>query len=243
MPRKLKEIDVEKIALCSKASTGKTFYITKEKKNMEELIEILKSLVGEETITDEGIARLKTLSEDEESLKVLKGSLDIIESYMSDELPDDYVNAVKTIIKKATFDATETKGVTIESLIEKSGATLSKATAEQIRKIIDICQGLLKEKEKDIKKFGELPKDVVAELEELQALRKEKEDRIKKEASDKEKKRDEKIEELEAEIEKLKKTKGTKKSIDGQDEDTKKVDEDEDPYHSLAAITPGESVE
>jgi hypothetical protein len=106
--RRIKDLEVEFLALCDKAATGKTFFIKKRRRDiMEELLEILKSIVGEDEITDESIERLKALSEDEESMQELKRALDTIEKYMSDELPDDFMSALKVLIRRSSYGGSE----------------------------------------------------------------------------------------------------------------------------------------
>ena len=212
-----------------------------------DLAEILKSILGEddehleilmkiakgEDLTDEDIAKAKEIPE--KALKAIGGALNILDKY-KDDYPQDILNAIKTLAKYAAYGYGKypaKKGMTDEELLaeltdfEKAGAKLSKATIEQIKKIIDICQKLVGEKEKKIKKEGDekLSPETIKKLEEYERLRKAEEDRIKKEKEDAEKAKQKEVDELKRRIEKLEKRKPVKKGIEGQDEDEDKDDD------------------
>jgi len=200
---------------------------------MDEFIELLKSFMGEDDeefkLTEEDIAKAGKL--DEKAIKAIQGALNILNKY-KDVYPNDVLTAIKTLTKYASYGYSypATKSMTDEDFIneladvEKAGRKLSKATIEQLRKALEIIQGLIKEKEDDITKGEELPPEVVEKLEKLAEYEKAEKERIEKERIEKEKKQEELIKELKERIEKLEKSKGIKKSIDGQDDD----DDDKD---------------
>jgi len=230
MPRKLKDIDVAEISLVDNAANQLKFFILKRRQQMDEFIKLLKSFMGEDDeefkLSEEDIAKAEKL--DEKAIKAIQGALNILNKY-KDVYPTDILKAIKTLTKYASYGysypATKSEDI-IEELtdVEKAGRKLSKATIEQLRKALEIIRGLIKEKEDDITKGEKLPPEVVEKLEKLAEYEKAEKERIEKERIEKEKKQEEFIKELKERIEKLEKSKGIKKSIDGQDDDDKDKD-------------------
>jgi len=233
MPRKLKDIDVAEISLVDNAANRKKFYIVKRRRQMDEFIKLLKSFMGEDDdefkLSEEDIAKAEKL--DEKAIKAIQGALNILNKY-KDVYPNDVLTAIKTLTKYAAYGYSypAKKSLTEEELIEeltdveKAGRKLSKATIEQLKKAMEIIQSLIEEKEEDITKGHKLPPEIVKKLEKLAEYEKAEKERIEKERIEKEKKQEELIKELKERVEKLEKSKGIKKSIDGQDDD----DDDKD---------------
>lgn len=234
MPRKLRDIDISEISLVDEAANKKKFYIVKRRRTMlKEFVEILKSWFGEE-LTDEAIAKAKELSE--EAAKAIKGALATLDKFVED-LPDDAVAAIKTLGKYASYGYPAKKSAGEEEVtIEKMGARLSKVTLEEIKKIREfivqalgeagalkkakeLIEGLIGEATVE-KKDGEpgLPKEVQDQLAELKKYKDKERQELELAKQKEEKELKDKIKKLEEEVEVLKKSKGLKKSLDGQDD-------------------------
>ena len=187
---------------------------------MENFINVLKTFVGEDNLSEEDIAKAKALPEKEQ--KELGTALNSLQPYWED-VPPELSDAVNAILKSALkeSEAPKEKEITIDEFITKAGARFSKATIEKIKKAIAMLEGLVTEKEGNVKKdHKDLPADVVAKLEELER-RKEDDIAAVKKADDDEKKD---LLERVKKLEKGNKKKGEKTSID----DPGEKDEDED---------------
>lgn len=242
MPRKLKDIDVDEITLCASAANRKTFYIQKRRTDMKELLEILKSVLGEETVTDESIEKMKGLTD--ENVEALKKSLDAIEEYRED-FTSELDEAVVALIKQSTIDypvKESEKELDIEDFtdVKKAGQKFSKATLSQLHKIRDAIDSLLKAKEAKSKGDGDekLSEETLTKLDRLAELENAETERLKakeKEDMDADIKKQvkEQVEEI-IEEEGLKK-KPTKKSIEGQEGagDEDEDDDREDKWKSI----------
>lgn len=249
MPRKLEDILVDELSICEAAANKKKFFIQKQEKKMEELIEILKSFMGEDELEEEDIAKAKEMPD--AAMKAIKGALNILNKY-KDDFPSDILTAIKTLTKYASYGYPAKKEAlsdeeVIEALekinVEKLETKLSKATKDRIMKIIDQLKEILEIGEKKLKKeiddFDKLPDDIKTKLIEHQQLKKAEAERIQKEKEDKEKARDEKIEKMEKELEALKKEKVEKLGLEGDEDpekDKKKLEKKEDQFKSLKLV-------
>ncbi|NVM21425.1 MAG: hypothetical protein HWN68_06560 [Desulfobacterales bacterium] len=219
MPRRLKDLEVEEISLVDSAATRKQFYIVKRRnQQMEEFVELLKSFLGEDEITDEDIEKANKVPE--AALKAIKGAVNILNKYKAD-FPPEILNALKTLTKYAAYGypSKRVEKVDLSDLldVEKAGAKLSKATVEELKKVLKIIESIIGEREKEVKKtYGELPADVVAQLEELRAMKEEKKTKNIEKARDEFKKEIlDAVGDLVAK--EVKKEKPVKKSITGQE--------------------------
>lgn len=251
MPRKLFDIEIDEITLCKSPSTRKKFFIKKmEKKPMKEFIEELKKFMAEDdgdienALTKEQIAKAERIGEKE--AKALKEALESVSQYDGD-IPDDIEGAILTLVEKASYDYP-----VVEEELGKAGAKLSKTTQAQIKmaldhikdgpKAIDILKTLLGQEVKKKKEDGgeNLSPETVARLERLEEFEKNEKERIEKEEKEKTDKEKKEKEDLLERIEALEKTKGVKKSIDGQEGDDGKKkgadDEEEDDYPSIPLL-------
>ena len=238
MPRKLKEIELEEVSLVDKAANKTKFFITKRSKLMDEFIKILKQWFGEDVLTDEEIAKAKGLPA--ETVEAAKGALGNLIQY-KDDYPDDYLDALNIVIKGAVIEreiAAPAAADDDKLDVEKAGAKFSKATMAQLKRMKEIIDKLLAAKEDFGKGEGDekLSDETTAKLEELDAYkRKEKED-LEKATADEKKKEQERLEKLESEIADLKKKRGVKKGIEGQEGD----EEDDDDTPKWSSLTKGQ---
>lgn len=226
--QKIKDIDVTAIALVDHAATFRKFFITKaRRKSMKKFLEILKSFFGED-LKEEEIAKAQGIEEDAQT--ELGDAITVLTDYR-DDFPPDVLTALVTVTKTAVTPEEkieEPDFVAELTSVDKAGARLSKATIAQLKKMGEIIAGMLGAAEKALKKGtgeeGELTPEITAQLEELATYKAADADLKKQKAETEKKEVDDKIAELTTEIEKLKKKKPTKKSLDGQGEE-----EDEDP--------------
>jgi len=235
MARKLKDISIEELSLCKSPANRKEFYILKQEKlKMEELLKILKKILGDETIDDSSVEKIKALPEDK--VDEIRKALEEVEGYR-DAFGPTLDEAFLSLAKSATYDYPEKESILDFEDVEKAGASLSKATIAQLKKIQEIIVKLIGEKTEKFK--GEdgkkLPDEIVKRLERLDELEKADKERVKKEAEEEQKQKDEDIENLKKDVEDLKKVKGTKKSIEGQDKDADDDDE-KDPFPSIPVM-------
>lgn len=263
MPRKIFDLEISEITLCGSAANRKKFFIKKMEVKVEDFIKELQKFMAEDdqneeekVLTEEDVAKAEKLPE--KVMGAIRGALNILNKYKSD-MPDDVLAAIKTLAKYAAYgypvakkadevkktddeklvEAVEVMAKAAEADVEKAGKVigqLSKATIEQIKKIVEICNKLIGEKETKVKKLEELPPEVARDLEELAELKKfkadtlrEKDEAQKKEVAELKKSK----EELEKEIEELKKSKGVKKGIEGQGDKDGAGDDKEDKWKSL----------
>jgi hypothetical protein len=244
MPRKLLDIEVEEVSIVDHAANRSKFAIIKRRKAMEEeLKQLIKTLNGDE-VTDVDLEKAGKMPE--EAAKAIKGALAILSKY-KDDFPADVLGAIKVLTKYSSYGYPQ-KGDDEMSKedIEKVGARLSKATLEElkkissaldgidlkaIKKIREIVDGLIKTSESVEKKkaaYEGLSEEIRARLLRLDEL----------EAEELKKAEDAKLQELvkaavapelkalKEELEKVQKSKGMKKSIDGQDKDDDKDTDD-----------------
>ena len=212
--------------------------IKEGKLEMNELIEIYKSLTNDqENFAEEQIELLKKLTP--EAINAIKGALNILNKYKGDfskDLQDAVALLAKYAAKPYPYPYPAKRS---DEDLEKAGKKISKDTLNAIKKAIKILSDTLSKGE-DTKKAISILSDLLSE-EEKKALKKTDEE---KERADKEKERDEKfdsaikgatdtieklgkdlgekdksISELTKRLETLEKAKGTKKQIEGQDED------------------------
>lgn len=233
MPRKLKEIEADEVSLVDKAANKTKFFILKRSKLMDEFIKILKQWFGEDVLTDEEIAKAKELPT--ETVEAATSALESLSEH-KDVYPDDYLDALNMIIKGALIErkitVTDETEFDIEKLTEEQ---FSKATLKQLKKLKEIVDGLLKAKEETTKsKDGEkLSDEVVAKLEELDEYKRKEKEAAEKTAADEKKKEQEEIQKLKDDIEELKKKRGVKKGIEGQEGGKEDDDEDTPKWTSL----------
>jgi len=242
MARKLKDLDINFIALVEDGAVRKRFYLKKEKE-MEKFIELLKGLFGEEGLTEDDIAKAKELSD--ESVEAITGALNAITVY-SDSFPPEFLKAQLTLLKHASCGRVVEKAeLTDEEFakhlienIEKVGASLSKATRAQIERIRDICAKMLEtrsEKKKGDDEKENLSTETLDKLDELERLKKAEADRVKKEASEKNEEDIKKLikDTVEESLKPLLKEKGITKKIKDQEKEEVEKEGIEDPFPSI----------
>jgi hypothetical protein len=225
MPRKLKDIDTEEISLVDRAANLKKFSITKRRLTMKFIDTVKKFLGGD--LSKEQIENASALPAD--ATIEIGGALEVLKRYKDDQ-PEDFLEAIKTLVKYATVDGPVAESDEDEMGVEKMGARLSKLTKEQLTGLRDSLakfikdSGSLKEATKildallaepdanpEVKKYAEgLTQEIfikkMKRLDELEALAKEP---LLKKAD---------IElMIKAAVEKIGKPKPVKKSLDGQD--------------------------
>lgn len=233
MPRKLKEIEADEVSLVDKAANKTKFFILKRSKLMDEFIKILKQWFGEDVLTDEEIAKAKELPT--EIVKAAKSALESLSEH-KDVYPDNYLDALNVVVKGALIErkitVTDETEFDIEKLTEEQ---FSKATLKQLKKLKEIVDGLLTAKEDTTKsKDGEkLSDEMVAKLEELEEYKRKEKEATEKAATEEKEKEQERLKKLESEIEELKKKRGVKKGIEGQEGDKEDGDEDTPKWSSL----------
>jgi len=167
------------------------------------------------------------------AMTALKGAYKILSKY-KDDFTSELKKALETISKYVSYgypekSATEKMAVfDLENLndgeIKKAGKALSKATIEELKKIQEIIDKLIGEKEEKQKVDGidKLPEDVKKELIEYKKLKKKIEDEEK-----------ERVEKMEKELTELKKQVAKKTSIKGQDDEDADVKKGSDKWPSL----------
>lgn len=243
MARKLKDIDVAEISLVDSAANQEKFFIIKRSKLMD-WIETLKKFLGEDELSEEDIAKAEGMPDDE--VTAIQKDLDVLSNY-DDGMPDDVLTAIRDLAKRASLKGSDGKEELtdeefIEEVIEKAGARFSKATIEQLKKIKDAVEKLLKDQE-DLEKdkFGKLPPDVVKKLKRAEDLEKAEKERLIKEKEDSDKAKEKEISDLKKRLEKLEKKKRVRKGIEGQESDdddkgeTGDVDDDGPKWPSLTS--------
>jgi len=207
---------------------------------MEKLLEVLKKILGDEEIDDNSIEKIKGLPEDK--VEDIRKALEEIEGFQ-ENFPPALDEAFLSLTKSATYDYPVKESEFDFEDVAKAGASLSKATVAQLKKIQDIIEKLVGEKtEKFNKKDSdgkeiEIPAEIQARLDKLEKLEKAEQERVEKEATVKAEKDKEEKEELLKRVEKLEKTKGTKKSIDGHDKDASDDNDEEDPFPSIPVVS------
>ena len=205
--------------------------IKEEESKMNELIELYKKLTGdEEDFSEKESELLKKLSSD--AVNAIKGALNILNKFkgdFSEELKDAVAVLAKYVVKTYPYPYPAKKS---DEDLEKAGKKISKDTLNAIKKTIGILNGVLS-KGDETKKAISILSDLLSD-EEKKALKKteeedEKDEKINsaiKEAAETVEKlgkdleeKDKSISELTKRLETLEKAKGTKKQIEGQDED------------------------
>jgi len=250
MPRKLEDIETTKIALVDAAANKRKFYLIKRRnKAMEQLIKLLKNLLGEDTITDESIELLKSHSE--ETITEIEEALTVLEGYVGD-LPGDAVNSLKTLTKFASIDfpvakQNEDEEEEFDTWFEKAGKRFSKTTLADLKKIKEAIDNILTEKEDEVKKKTggkeNLSPETIAKLEKLEEMETKEAAELKKEAEEKEKAKETEIEDMKKKQDKLQekidelelktKKRGVKKGLEENEEEE---DTDEDFFPSMNLI-------
>jgi len=240
MARKIKDVEIEEITICDEPANRLKFYIKKHGGlKMEKLLEVLKKILGDEEIDDNSIEKIKGLPEDK--VEDIRKALEEIEGFQ-ENFPPALDEAFLSLTKSATYDYPVKESEFDFEDVAKAGASLSKATVAQLKKIQDIIEKLVGEKtEKFNKKDSdgkeiEIPAEIQARLDKLEKLEKAEQERVEKEATVKAEKDKEEKEELLKRVEKLEKTKGTKKSIDGHDKDASDDNDEEDPFPSIPVV-------
>jgi len=238
MARKLKDVEIEEITICDEPANRLKFYIKKHGGlKMDKLLEVLKKMLGDEEINDKSIEKMKGIPEDK--IEGLRKALEEIEGF-KENFPPALDEAILSLTKSAVYDYPVKETEFDFEDVAKAGASLSKATVAQLKKIQEIIERLVGEKtEKFIKKDGdkeiEIPAEIQARLEKLEKLEKAEQERVEKEATVKAEKDKEEKEELLKRVEKLEKTKGTKKSIDGHD-DAGDDNDEKDDFPSIPVV-------
>jgi len=237
--------DMQKSADKDQDNSDTKNLIKEGKLEMKELIEIYKSLTNDqEDFTEEQLELMKKLSP--EAINSIKGALNILNKFKGDfsqELKDAVAVLAKFVAKPYPYPYPAKKS---DEDLEKAGKKISKVTLEAIKKAIKILNDVFS-KGDETKKAISILSDLLSE-EEKKALKKTDEEKERadkeKERDEKEKERDEKfdsaikdatetieklgkdlegkdksISELTKRLENLEKAKGTKKQIEGQDED------------------------
>ena len=236
--RRLYDLDIKEVSVVDfGANKKKKMQILKRSNKMNELLEVLKKILGDEEIDDNSIEKIKGLPKD--SIETIGKALDEIEGYKGN-YPPALDEAIQSLAKSAVYDYPVKESEFDFEDVAKAGASLSKATVAQLKKIQDIIEKLVGEKtEKFNKKDGdkeiEIPAEVQARLDKLEKLEKAEKERVEKEATVKAEKDKEEKEELLKRVEKLEKTKGTKKSIDGHD-DAGDDNDEKDDFPSIPVV-------
>jgi hypothetical protein len=253
MPRKLSDIEVDEVSLVDAAANRKKFAIIKRRHQMEEeLITLIKAMV--DGVKDEDLEKAKQIPE--EASKALKGALTILNKYKGD-FPPDVLDAIKTLTKYASYGygyPQKRDDELSKEDIEKLGAKLSKATLEQLKAAKDIIGAI---DLKSLKKVSEIIDKLIGEatVEKSAKYKDLPEDirlRLVKQDEDEEARRQKAEEDRLAELvksavgetvkpiadrlDKLEKTKGIKKSVDGQetDDDADADSDKKDKWPSLS---------
>lgn len=181
MARKLIDIEVEEVSIVDAAANRSKFAIIKRRAIMDELITMLKALLGDE-FNEESMAKAEL---PEDAVKAIKGALKILNQY-KDDLPGDILGAIKALAKHSAAGAPAQKSEEMSKEdIEKVGARLSKATLEELKKISEAIDGIDMKAFKKIKEIVDgliksvmpldkkayegLPEDVRARLAKLDA--------------------------------------------------------------------------
>lgn len=241
MPRKLKEIEAEEVSIVDKAANKTKFFITKRSKLMEEFIKKMNTWFGEGVLTEEEIAKVKELPA--ETVEAAKSALDNLSEF-KDDYPEDYLNALNVMVKGALVEREiTTEGGDAEFDIEKATEEqFSKATLKQLRKLKEIVDKLLTAKESTAKSDGDekLSDETIAKLEKLEKLEREEKERLEKEAADERKKTEDEMKKLQDDVAALKKARGVKKSLDGQEGDKDK-EKDDEKAPKWASLTKGQA--
>lgn len=231
MPRKIIDLVVEEISLVDKAANRKKFAILKRRNSMlKEFKELLKSFYGEDELEEDLLKKAEGL--DEKTIKAQNEALEMIIKY-SDALPPELLKSIQVFTKAANFpEATKENEFTNENFIaelidvDKAGSRLSKATLAQLKKAIEILQGLATSVQKGATgDHKDLPDEVVEKLALLDRLQKAEAEKEKQAQLEKEKKLNETIEELTKKVDKLTKEKGKSQGLP--EEEIEKEDEDE----------------
>lgn len=216
---------------------------------MDKFKELIKSFLGTK-LEDEDIAKASELSEAQ--VEELEPALNILEEYRED-FNDDVLGAIQDLAKYALQNEEEVDEIDFVAELtnlEKAGASLSKATIAQLKKIGEIINGMIGAKEAAVKKgtkkedAEKLSPEVIAQLEELQKFKdKEEAETAQKTLDDAIAEKMTPLQEKLDELEKANKKKPTKKSITGQEgdeePDEKKGDDDEEEFQwgSLTGAT------
>lgn len=170
--RNLKDIEVEEISLVAVPATRKRFYIIKRSEEMDEFNVIYKSVFGEE-LTEEQIQKANELPK--EALNAIKSSVKTLERY-KDDFDADLKDALKTLTKYSSYGYGYPAKKSDEELnkefiaeltdVEKAGKRLSKATKDELEKIMNIIKAMLKEGDADVEKRGleKLPPEIADEM-------------------------------------------------------------------------------
>lgn len=195
--RKLEDIVVEEISLVAVPATRKQFYIKKGEEEMDEFNILYKSLFGRD-LTEVELAKAKELPED--ALKAVKAAAKTLDKYKED-FGADLKGALETLVKYSSYgypakksDEDVSKEMIAELTdVEKAGKRLSKATRDQLEKMVEILKSLLKEDDLSLDKTGleKLTKEHPELAAELLRLRKLDADVRKSAADAAEKKREE----------------------------------------------------
>lgn len=212
MPGKIKDIDVEELSLVDASANRKKFAIIKRSRTMKDLIESLKSLLGDASVTEEMSKSVGMIGD--EPANALSGILKTLIKY-KDTFTDDLGPAIMDLVKRTMIPAPAVDNGPID--VEKIGAKFAKATAEQIKQlkaIVDKLYADLGTKEESNKSAHEV--ELEAELKKYKdadalALQKKKDDEDAVAL-------DKKVDEL-VEAKLAKRIRGVKKSVDGQEED------------------------
>jgi len=175
--RRLSEMDIDEISLVEAGAVRKKFYI-KKRRNLMELIEMLKEVLGEDTtLTDEEIAKVKALG-DEDS-KGIVDALNLFKDY-TDAFPPELKDALTALVKSACYGYPVEEAAQVDVLadlldVEKAKEWLGKGTVTKLKKIIQTLQDMVAEKEGTVKKnitdADKLSPEVLAQLEELQTIK------------------------------------------------------------------------
>jgi len=261
MKRELVDIDVNEISLVDIPSIRKKFLIIKKDKNMQkaseinqddsdknlikegelkmkELIEFYKSLTGDnEDFKEPQIEFLKKLTD--ASIKDIKDAISTLNKYKGD-FSKDLQDAVSMLAKWATkpypypYPAKKS-----DDDIAKAGAKFSKDTIDALKKVIEDLITILPENERWNLKKSEVTngKDTDVKIKDaIEKVEKQTAETISK-MEEKLGEKDKSISELTKRLETLEKAKGTKKQIEGQDDDgddgNKDVKKSEKPWPSF----------
>lgn len=226
MPRKIKDLKIKEVSLVDKAANRKKFIICKGESKMkfyEKILKAFKGLFGEDSLEEKDHEIIKSMSD--ERGEAIHGALDAISSYEISEFPEDIQDGILTLAKFAALDPVEKTiekeaEITADMFIEKAGAVFSKANLEKLRKMKEMIDSIIGDKEKVEKDAGEdkIPEEVKAKLRKLEEIEEKEKERIRVEKEKEKADLQKTISDLQKKVEKLEKGDPSRQSLTEEDE-------------------------
>ena len=226
-PRKIKDLKIKEVSLVDRAANRKKFIIckgTNQMKFYEKIVAVLKGLFGEDVLEEADHEIIKSMSD--ERGEAVYGALNSFSSYEIDEFPEDIQDGIITLAKFAVLNPVEKTvekeaEITADLFIEKAGAVFSKTNLEKLRKMKEMIDSIIGDKEKVEKSTGEdkLPEEVKVKLRKLEEVERKEEERIRKVQEEKEAALTKTITDLTKKVEDLLKSRASRQSLTAEDED------------------------